>query len=587
MNHSHTDHDQEPGGLSRRAFFSLGAGGILVIAAGCAKGSEPPSASGTGGGPSGSSSPGASAGSSGSGASSGSGQTSGSAPSSSAGTSGPSGTLTFAVPSFPGSWDQDFVGFDLVALAMYKNAMPYLVDYGVSDVDGGKIQDTENIMPSFAESFTADESGKVWTLKLRKGVKFPSGNEMTADDVKWSKDRAFAAQANVAGIYRLIGLTKPEQVTAVDQYTVTFEQDIASAMAPQIQAICLYVYDSVECKKHATDADPWAKDWVAKNPQDGGYYNVERFTQDQEIVLAANPSYPGPDPVKLATIRMPVVSSTANLRLQLQNGDVDVAMGLSRRDIQDLKQQSGIKVISSPNNELVAIQMSVTSAPFDDVKVRQAFAYAIPYEQIINNIFDGDARAVKSPIPLDMPGYSEKGYPYTYDLDKAKDLLSQAGKSSLKTELVIEANNDEQQQLGVLIANEMKKIGVSLSLTPLDPATLADRRAKHSIPMQLTYGQDWVNDVEYHLSISLTKDAYLNYSNYSNPEIEDLFAKSHTMSDQAERLKMWERVQEILAEDVPWLVLCQPNFNLPVREGVSGWVQPVDGLFRLRYLTKS
>ncbi len=533
--------------VSRRGFLALGGGGVLMLVASCAAGSGESGGKKTD-------------------------QTK-------------ADTLTFAIPSYPGGWDQDFIGFDLVALALYKNVMPYLVDYSVTTADGGRIQNTQEIVPSFAESFAADDTGKVWTLKLKKGQKFPSGNELTAEDVKWSKDRAFAAQANVAGIYRLIGLTKPEQVKVVDTYTVQFEQSFPSALSPQIQAICLYVYDSVEAKKHATADDPWAKDWIGKNAQDGGYYTVESSVQDQQIVLKANPAYTGADPAQTATIRMPVVSSAANLRLQLQNGDVDVAMGLSRRDVKDLKGQKGIEIISSPNNEMVAIEMSVVTAPFDDVRVRKAFAYAMPYDQIIKNVFDGDARPVKSPVPLEMPGYSEQGYPYEYDLDKAEALLAEAGKTSIQTELAFAANDDEQQQLAVLVANELKKIGVTVKLSPLDPATFAERREKKTIPLQIAYGQQWVNDVEYLLSTSLTKGAYLNYSGYSNPEIEKIFERSHATAGEGERMTMWKRVQEILAEDVPWLVLCQPNFNLPVRAGVTGWVQPVDGLFRLRYLS--
>lgn len=354
--------------FTRRSFLALGGGVGVVLLAGCAAGTDAGGGGGTGG------------------------------------TGGGADTIKVAVSSYPGSWDQDFVGFDPLALALFKNAMPYLIDYGVTTIDGAKALDTARIGPSFAASFTADDGGKMWTLKLRKGVKFPSGNELTAKDVKWSKDRAFAAKANVAGIYRLIGLTKPEQVKVVDDYTVRFEQDFASALTPQIQAISLYVYDSAEAKKHATDSDPWAKDWIAKTPSQGGYYGVTTATQNQEMVLAANKGYPGADPAKTPKIRMPVVSSPANLRLQLQNGDVDVAMGLSRRDIEDLRKNEGVEVISSPNNELVSIQMSVTTAPFDDVQVRKALAYALPYEQIIKNVYGGDARPVSSPVPLEMPG---------------------------------------------------------------------------------------------------------------------------------------------------------------------------------------
>ncbi|MET7397795.1 ABC transporter substrate-binding protein [Dactylosporangium sp. NPDC005572] len=537
--------------LSRRSVLQLGGVGALLLATGaCASGSK-------------------------------------NNPSSSASGGAKSSTLKIAVSSYISSWDQDFVGFDLTALMLYKNVFPYMIDYGVKTVGGSRVLDTENVMPTFAESFEPDAEKKVWTLKLRKGVKFPSGNELKAADVKWSKDRAFAAKSNVAGIYRTIGLTKPEQVVVVDDYTVEFHQDFPSALTKQIQAISLYVFDSVEAKKHATDADPWAKEWFAKNPPTGGYFNVTKATQGQEIELTANDAYPGPDPAKTKTIRISVVPAAANQRLQLQAGDIDVALGASPRDIKDLKSASGITVLSAASNSQVAIQMSTTTAPFDDVNVRKALAYATPYEQIIKNVYGGDARATKSVVPLDMPGYSEKGYPYTYDIDKAKAALAASGKTSITSELVFQTDNDEQQQIAVLVQSEARKAGIELKLTPLDPATLADRRGKKNIPLQITSGQLWVNDVEYMLATSFVQGAALNYANYTNPKIEQIYQQSHTTVDTGARNQLWVEVQDTMAQDVPWVVICQPNFNLPVRESVAGWVQPMDGLARLRYLGAS
>lgn len=542
--------DPAAGGPTRRAFLAMAGGGVLVLAAACTGGSTKGTKTGSNG--------------------------------------GAGGTLTFAIQSYPGSWDEDFIGFDTVALMLFKNVIPYMVDYSVASSGSARVQDTEKIIPTFAESFTPDSTQKVWTLKLRKGVTFPSGNELTADDVKWSKDRAFAAPTgNVAGIYRLIGLTKPDQVKVVDKYTVQFEQEHPSALTPQIQAICLYVYDSKRAKQHATASDPWAKAWMAKNPQDGGYFVVSSAVTNQEVVLTANKKYPGPNGASVSTIRMPVVPSTANLRLQLQNGAVDVALGLSPRDIKDLGSDPGIDVISSPSENMVQIPMLTTAAPFDDARVRQALAYAVPYDQIIKSVYDGQARAVKSQIPLGMPGYTASGYPYTYDLDKARSLLREAGKTSISTELAYSAGDPQQQQLAVRLQSEFQKIGVTLKLSPLDPATLAQRREKNTIPMQITVGAWWVNDVEYLLAVSLTKGAAQNFANYSNPQIESLFAQSHTVTDQAKRLTMWKQVQDVLATDVPGLVICQPNFQLPVRKGVTGWVQPVDALARLEYLKKS
>ncbi|GIM97093.1 ABC transporter substrate-binding protein [Paractinoplanes toevensis] len=540
-----------PPNISRRGLLQLGGSVALLMTAGaCAAGSKSDPKSGASAGPAAS-------------------------------------TLRIAVSSYLSSWDQDFVGFDLTALMLFKNVYPYMIDYGVTTAGDSQILDTANITPTFAESFEPDSEQKVWTLKLRQGVKFASGNEMKAADVKWSKDRAFAAQANVAGIYRTIGLTKAEQVVVKDDYTVEFHQEFPSALTRQIQAISLYVFDSVEAKKHATDADPWAKEWFAKNAPTGGYFNVSKATQGQEIELSANTGYPGPDGAKTPTIRISVVPAAANQRLQLQAGDIDVALGITGQDLQDLKKVDGVKVLSAASNNQVAIQMSVTNAPFDDVNVRKALAYAVPYEQIIKNVYNNDARPTKSLVPLDMPGYSETGYPFGYDLDKAKAALAASGKTAVSSELVFEANNDEQQKIAIQVQAEAAKAGITLKLTPLDPATLGERRTKKSIPLQITTGQLWVNDVEYMLATSFVKGAALNYSNYSNPEIEQIYTKSHTTVDDAARKALWTQVQSILATDVPWVIICQPNFNLPVREKVAGWVQPMDGLARLRYLSAS
>lgn len=497
------------------------------------------------------------------------------------------GVLRVGVPGDIGGWDFDYLGFNLVGIMVLKNIYPFAIDYGVTTVDGAEVHDTESFVNQFAESWQAGADGKTWTLTLREGATFKSGNPVTAEDVKWSKDRAFAAQANVAGIYRLIGLTKPEQVEVVDERTVRFHQEFPSALSTQIQIISLFLFDSVEAKKHATASDPWAKDWANKNPQDGGAFNVASYTAGQSLELVANPDFPGDEPPSVGRVQMSIIPSTSNMRLQLEKGDIDMAIGLRRTDVEELRGKEGIEIVSAPSNEYTTIQIDVTKAPFDDARVRQAMAYAVPYQQIIDSVFNGDARRSTSVVPLDMPGHTEAGYPYDTDPEKAKQLLQEAGRTSIESELVIEAGNAEQRQLAIQVTEALKEVGIDLRITELDPATLSDRRGKKTIPLQITSGQQWVNDVEYLLATSLTKGAFLNYSNYVNPTVEDVFQKLHTTTDAAEREALAEQAQEQLAKDVPWIMLGQPNFNLPVREEVSGWVQPVDGLARFRYLEKA
>ena len=496
-------------------------------------------------------------------------------------------SLTIAVPNAPASWDEDYVAFDLTALALEKSYYPYMVDYGVKTLAGAQIQNTSQVLPVFAESWSPNKNATVWTLKLKKGVTFPSGNPLTAADVKWSKDRAFAAKANVAGVYSLIGLTEPGQVKQLDNYTVQFTQSYPSALSSAIQVISLYVFDSKLMQQHATSSDPWAKQWASQNPTSGGVYNVTSHTESA-IALAANAQFAGSPKPSLQTVNLQVTPLAADQRLELQNGTIDIATGLSSQEIRSLKGVSGVKVLGGPNNAFNFIALDVTHPPFDNAKVRQALAWAIPYGPINTTVYGGEARLSTSIVPLDMPGSSPIGYPYSYNPTKAMALLKAAGMSSgLSAELVIAQGAPDQQQIAILVQNALKQVGVNISITPLDAATLNTEREKKSIRMQIGNGQYWVNDVQYMVGTSLMPGGYLNYSNYSSPQITKLYNLAAHSADQAKRLGYFHQMQMILGQDVPWLMIGQPNFALPVRSSVTGWVQPVDGLFRLQYLKKS
>jgi len=230
--------------------------------------------------------------------------------------------------------------------------------------------------------------------------------------------------------------------------------------------------------------------------------------------------------------------------------------------------------------------MSATVPPLDNPTVRQALAHAVPYDAIIDNVFNGNARRSTSPVPLDMPGHSPAGYPFEYDLDKARSLLKEAGQESgFEVEIAIMAGDVEQERMAVIVGSAFKQIGVTLNISALDPGTLFQRRTDKSIPLQIASGQMWVNDIEYLLATSLTPGGFLNYAGYDNPRVQEIFLELNKLADTSARAVLFKELQGILAKDVPWLVLAQPNFDLPVSSRVSNWVQPVDGLFRLEYLS--
>jgi peptide/nickel transport system substrate-binding protein len=498
-----------------------------------------------------------------------------------------SSPLVIGVSADVGSWDQDGGGgYDPTAAITNKATYLYPIDWGVKKIKGGFIQDPVHITDTYAKSWTSSQAGKVWTLKLKPGKKWPSGNPVTADDFYWSAQRGLALKRNVAGVYALIGLSNISQVKVVDPLTIRYTQTYPSALSTQVQLIGLFVYDSKLMKEHATASDPWALDWAGKNPQVGGPYTVSAHVPGQSITLQANPQYPLPVPTKQIVLR--VIPSSAVERLQLQKGAIDIASNLTRRDITQLQGKKGIKIISAPSADQLSLPINVKMAPFDDVHVRRAMAWATPYPQIIKTVYQGDARRSNSYLPLDTVGNSPAGYPYQYNLAKARaELAKSKAPHGFRAELVIPAGDTAMQQTAILLANSLNQIGINLKITQLDPATLSARRTKKNIPLQLVDGSFWVSDVEYMLAVSYTKKAFINYSQYVNPKVEAAYAKLHTTTATSARVKLAKQVQAQMGQDVPALMIAQPNFNVAVRSNIGGWVQPIDLIMRLRYLTKT
>jgi len=372
----------------------------------------------------------------------------------------------------------------------------------------------------------------------------------------------------------------------IDPLTVQYTQTYPSALSTQIQLIGMFIYDSKLLKEHATTSDPWALDWAGKNPQVGGAYVVSNRVPGQSITLQANAGYPLPVPTK--EIQLRVIPSPTSQRLQLEKGDVDIASNLTRRDIVQLKGKPGIKIISAPSADQLSLPINMKMKPFNDVHVRKAMAWATPYDQIIKTAYGGDARRSNSYLPLDTVGNSAIGYPYKLDLAKARaELAKSSVKGGFKAELVIPAGDQAIQQTAIVLANSLKQIGINLSIKQLDPATLSARRGKKDIGLQLVTGSYWVSDVEYMLAVSYTKNAFINYSQYVNPKVEAAYTKLHKTINKSARVALAKQVQAQMGQDVPALMIAQPNFNLATRSSVGGYVQPIDGIMRLRYLTKS
>ncbi len=294
--------------------------------------------------------------------------------------------------------------------------------------DGSDYYDRDKIVPELAEDFSVGDMSI--TFKLRKDAVFHDGTPITAHDAKWSFDRAVLVGGFPTFQMKAGSLEKPEQFVAVDDHT--FRVDFIrkdNLTIPDLAVIVPCVMNSKLVKSKATASDPWGLDYVKTNVAGGGAYRMVSWQPGSELIYERNDAWKsGPMP-KIRRIVWRMVPSAGNRRALLERGDADISFDLPPKDFAEMKQQARLKIVSTPiSNGIQYIGMNVKKPPFDNPKVRQAVACAIPYRKIMDAVMFGQAKPMFG-APHDAATTVSWPQPHSYDtdLDKARALMAEAG----------------------------------------------------------------------------------------------------------------------------------------------------------------
>ena len=264
------------------------------------------------------------------------------------------------------------------------------------------------------------------TFKLKKNAMFQDGTPVTAKDVKWSLDRAVTVGGFPTFQMGAGSLTKPEQFVVVDDHTfrVDFLRKDRLTM-PDLAVIVPAIYNSELVKKHANEKDPWGLEYTKQNTAGSGAYKVVSWNAGTEVILERNDKWTGGPPPKVKRIVWRMVPSAGNRRALLERGDADISYDLPNKDFVELKDMGKLNIVSTPySNGIQYIGMNVTKPPFDNLKVRQAVAYALPYQKIMDAALFGLAKPMFG-APAGTP--TEVAWPqphkFNTDIAKAKALM--------------------------------------------------------------------------------------------------------------------------------------------------------------------
>ena len=325
------------------------------------------------------------------------------------------------------SLDTHTVGANRATYGLVWMIYDRLITFGTRTLPNGvQSYDYFNLKPQLAESWEFAPDNSSVTFKLKRDVTFHDGAPMTAQDVKWSFDRFVKVGGFPQRQMEQGSLTDVDQFEVVDDYTFRVKLLRPDKLTmPSLAIVVPSVYNSELCKKNATASDPWALEWTKINSAGSGAYKVESFKSGEQVVLSRFDGWKGGTPPKFERVMYRAVAAAGTRRALVERGDADLSPDLPPRDVADIIAAKKFKVESAPMaNTLKYLALSTITKPFDDVRVRQAIAYAIPYQKVIDSCGvrtrQADVRGARDrPNDASWP----QPFPYNHDPDKAKALL--------------------------------------------------------------------------------------------------------------------------------------------------------------------
>ncbi|MGA7102017.1 MAG: ABC transporter substrate-binding protein [Pseudolabrys sp.] len=488
-------------------------------------------------------------------------------------------TLLIVSESGPNNLDIHGVGTNVPGYEVSWNCYDRLISHEMKTGPNGQpYYDKNKFKPELAEDMNIGDMSV--TFKLKKKATFQDGTPVTAKDVKWSLDRAVSVGGFPTFQMGAGSLTKPEQFVAVDDNT--FRVDFARKdrlTVPDLAVIVPCVVNSELVKKHATEKDPWGMEFTKQNTAGSGAYKVASWVAGTEVVLERNDAWMGGPLPKTKKIIWRMVPSAGNRRALLERGDADISYDLPNKDFVELKQDGKLTIVSTPySNGIQYIGMNVKNPPFDNIKVRQAVAYAIPYQKIMDAVLFGLAKPLFGAVP-DAP--TEVAWPqphkYNTDIAKAKALMAEAGypngfDTTLSFDLGFAGVNEP---LCVLTQESLAQIGIRTTINKVPGANWRTELNKKTLPLYTNVFSGWLDYPEYFFIWCYHgKNSIFNTMSYQSTTTDDFIdgaVNAAATGDNAAYDMDVKGFVDTAYADMPRVPLYQPYANVAMQKNVSGY----------------
>lgn len=438
-------------------------------------------------------------------------------------------------------------------------------------------------------------------VKLHQGVKFHDGTEMTANDVVYTFERIITENAIEfpephssprKGFVALL-----ESIEEIDDYTVLMH--FSGPWPPFMQMI---VHNQIVPKSYLEEIG--TEGFIGAPLGTGPFKFVSAQPGLTEIVLERFDDYYGgsPDlepvgPACVSTAIFRVIPEASTRVAALLAGEVDIIQAVPPDLVDTLAQTPGIQVKSAPGTQPKWMEMNITEAPFDDVRVRQALNYAIDKQLIIDEIFGGRAVALPGPLSPFNNSVNKSLEPYPYDPDKALSLLAEAGYSDTDEDGLLDKNGQPfsftmdtleiQRVLAQAVAGQFRNIGIDASVRVWDYGVVKPQLLNCE---RTAFLEDWGDsafdpvghfEAKWHTRVEGEPYGRGNFSCYTNERVDELIKLGETTVDIDERQAIYDEAQQIVYDEAPAVFLILPEEAEAASDRVQNWEPASDSRINL------
>lgn len=490
-----------------------------------------------------------------------------------------------AVPAIPQQIDSQAKYEGEASAFIAAEQASTLVQFDAQNIAGGGCGATphvqNDIRGNLAVSWEYNADRTELLFKIREGVKSATGNELSAQDVKWSLDRA----TELAGIVRFLmnkvsAIQEKDAVEVVDSHTVKIK-----LQSPRIFDFVIFtwsqmqIHDSKTVKDHATADDPLAKAWMANNNADFGPWQItdENFEPGNRVTMIPNPNYWNKKARGNANRLVVLGVADPSTRSQLlRSGEIDFAGALPLQEYANLQNEPNIDVVNCVGGVRDTLLLNYQDERFANPKVRQAISYAIDRDAIVKGVFQGFGKPAVTGIHTDY-GIDGLVRYITHDVARAKQLMAEAGYADgFSAKFVVSQSRPgaHAEQEAIFIKDMLKQIGVDLTIEVAASGTaFSEQFFKGNYEAMLYSESPAFGDPFYSLNLMNHGNSFQNSFKYANGRYDELVSEGLTLPGDAldRRKAILVELAEIMSTNPPQVYLVDRGNPVARNKAITNW----------------